>query len=895
MVPRAVKNCGYNGTHSGCQVIDAMLRGAARLALQCPRRLVAAALVLAAIALYFSRHVSLDTDLTSLLPDSGTASGGLRDFIGNFGTGDRLLIALSIPESEPVDVDRLDAAGEALVGRLRKSGRFRDVRDRIDEDSLQRAMTLRLDHLPAFIEPQHLDELERRLSAQGIRDTVLDLRRRLLTPVSDLASQMAVADPLGLRSLLPVGSARPSGEFRLDLADGLFLSEDGRALLVVGEPIAPPFDVDFSRLLLKEVELALSELGIGGTSPPMQDPERRQFAPLRALVAGGYCVAVESEATMRRDMIVTATVSLSSVLLLFWLVFRQAWVPALLALPLGLSAAWTLGLTALLPGHLNAVTIGFAAILIGIGDDSAIHLCHRFAEESAAGRSLEEAIRACVQSTGRAILAANLTTATAFGLLLFTGFRVLSELSLLVLYGIAGILVAMLLVLPALLVIASRPRHPGAERRTWISFRVPNLGLSALSRRIMRTPGLWAAAPLVAAVPLAAFLPSLSFDMDTRRLRGAESEARRDERLLLDRFGGGSGTAYLVVHSATLDAALSAIAALRPSLERAMAGGEILSFDLPHPMLVPPARQKQMVEHLRRDRVFAGAAERLRLTLLESGFRVDPFEPALLRLQRWEAGEGLEMAFDGVRTRPPEWLTANRLRFEPDGVWLSIPVHLPASPDDAPFPPSVRKAAMANGIRIAYLPDVVREIHQVVVGDFRFFSVLVPASVVVLVWLLFHRRVTALAALLPMAYGVLAALGIAAALNIPIGMFTLIVPSVLFGLGADYGIFIMHRHFERGTMSPGEAQATAGRTVLITAATTFTGFASLCLARFQGLKEIGLLVACGIAAAVACALILLPALLALLERGHPPGAGLHHRGATGTDRQGREVLPTGLP
>ncbi|MEE8537939.1 MAG: MMPL family transporter, partial [Acidobacteriota bacterium] len=160
--------------------------------------------------------------------------------------------------------------------------------------------------------------------------------------------------------------------------------------------------------------------------------------------------------------------------------------------------------------------------------------------------------------------------------------------------------------------------------------------------------------------------------------------------------------------------------------------------------------------------------------------------------------------------------------------------------------------------------------------DFQRLSIFAPLLVLLLVWGLLGRKPAALLALLPMVFGVVAALALAALTGIPIGTFTLIVVPLLFGLGVDYGVYMSHRYLDRGTLHAPAALASVGRTLIVISSTTFIAFASLCLADFRGLREIGLLTACGIATSVVTALIVLPAALSLLDRS---AVGRGHAGA----------------
>ncbi len=103
--------------------------------------------------------------------------------------------------------------------------------------------------------------------------------------------------------------------------------------------------------------------------------------------------------------------------------------------------------------------------------------------------------------------------------------------------------------------------------------------------------------------------------------------------------------------------------------------------------------------------------------------------------------------------------------------------------------------------------------------------------------------------------------------------------SILIGLGIDYPIHLYSR-FSEERRSGASVQEALGRAwrftgpgVFTAGLTTVAAFAVLCLADFRGLVEVGTLVAAGVAIIGAVMLGILPALLALLEKGRPVPRG----------------------
>ena len=134
------------------------------------------------------------------------------------------------------------------------------------------------------------------------------------------------------------------------------------------------------------------------------------------------------------------------VIILFKLLIlrRVLWVAAAL-LPLAASFVWMFGLMPLLGLKITFYNLVVLPTVLGIGDDSGIHVVHRYLEEGPGS------IGHVLRSTGEHITVSALTTMVGFaGLLtsLHPGLRTIGALAVL---GISMTLVAALVVLPALL------------------------------------------------------------------------------------------------------------------------------------------------------------------------------------------------------------------------------------------------------------------------------------------------------------------------------------------------------------------------------------------------------------------------------------------------------------
>ena len=158
--------------------------------------------------------------------------------------------------------------------------------------------------------------------------------------------------------------------------------------------------------------------------------------------AGKAVVEAFLEATVIALVLITAILAA---------VLRNVRDVVLVLAPLAFAAVLTVAVAVVLGLPFNFANIIALPLLLGLGVSSGIHLVLRWRELGAASRVL-------ASSTPRAVLFSALTTAAAFGSLALSAHRGMTSMGQLLSIAIACTLVAMLVVLPALLALTSKPK-----------------------------------------------------------------------------------------------------------------------------------------------------------------------------------------------------------------------------------------------------------------------------------------------------------------------------------------------------------------------------------------------------------------------------------------------------
>jgi len=154
------------------------------------------------------------------------------------------------------------------------------------------------------------------------------------------------------------------------------------------------------------------------------------------------------------NMIRTTMLAFLLCLIVLVVVFRSPILGGIALLPMLLTVGWEFGTLRLLGWSLDVLTMGISALIIGIGIDYAIHVIHRFREESRRRKpELQKAIRTTIMRVGTALLAAAATTIGVFGVLALSAMPAIMKFGTLTALVIFYAFVAALVILPSVLVI----------------------------------------------------------------------------------------------------------------------------------------------------------------------------------------------------------------------------------------------------------------------------------------------------------------------------------------------------------------------------------------------------------------------------------------------------------
>ncbi len=559
------------------------------------------------------------------------------------------------------------------------------------------------------------------------------------------------------------------------------------------------------------------------------------FSGLPALSAG------DQEQTLGAIRRLTP-ISLVLVLLLFRIVEKRPGGVLSVAAVLVLSIGAALGAVGLLTGKLTVMETFFGVTVFGLGIDFAVLLFVRQREELAHGRSFEQALRRTLSGAGRGVVAGCITTAGAFLIAATAPDPVALHLGLSGGLGLLFCLPLTLLILPSVWVLRQR-RHrrrletaaeAPAARATPV--RVP--GLPSVVRWATERPVRCLVVSGVLVTAALAGLPRLQVETRLERImnRGVPAIAMVDR---IQEVLGTNGAPWILT-AGSLEEAREFATRLdgHPLFSETISLGTILPADLDERAAAlervfgPEGRTAGAVAGLGDPRALAVAA--LRRAAAAGPPDIDSL-PAGLR-EKFVAPTGELLVY------------AYAADSKADGALARLQREVVQAID----PRSSGLLAVVEGMMIGDRPWI------------PWIALSILGFVLLVLCVDFRRPASMLLAVLPVVAAVPFTLGVLCWIGIPFNVMTWLVLPLIFGLGIDDGIHVVHRFLDDPAQPIRLAALSVGRAIAMTTLTTTASFSILLFTDHPGLETMAAVMLIGLPACLLASVTVLPAAGVLL-------------------------------
>jgi hypothetical protein len=639
------------------------------------------------------------------------------------------------------------------------------------------------------------------------------------------------------------------------------------------------------------------------------DQVKVRYPGLEAGVTGPDALEADEMASSMKDVTLATWLSLAGQLGLLILFLRSLRRTLVEGLVLVLGLCWTFGLVTLVVGHLNLLSLIFAPLMLGLTIDYGIHWFCRLEEEQGSSRHCSaEGLTRTLRQSAPGIVYAGVAAIVSFVPLAFVGFKGLAELGLILAMGILVMLVATLLLVPALVTLTEKCSPSGAPEDC------PPQPTPFLHLHWHR-PGLLVGLGVLITALGGFSLHYVPFDLNPLHLQNPTAESVVWEYKLIQ--DSKYSTSYGALATASLEELVTRSEALKrlPTVSHVES---VLSF-LPQQVEAKRPLLREMLPVLNAikfPRAPAGKPEPQELAAILS--RIN-FKVA-------EAAKNLEQDQAATKKQVDE---THRL------INKIIPLLGAGAPDPAKrldeygryffsdlrdtwdlFRGYVDSGLTATPPVLADLPQVVRQrfispegdylirvfpsedtwnfgpLKQFVkslwsvdpnaVGDpvllysftLGFRNAILGAAglallaITVMLVLLFRSLKMAMLALIPLVVGTGLTVNLMWLLNLPFNQANVLFVPLILGEGIEFGIIILARWRQEESARAITLPASTAKGVALAALTTTLGFGSLMVSGHQGTFSLGLLATVGSLSVLLASLSILPAFLRLVGRTH---------------------------
>ncbi len=841
-----------------------------------------------------------------------------RQYLAEFGDDDDIVAVV-----KGDDPERMRQALEALAGRVREQpATFDRLFYKADLQALRRRALL-------FLPTPEIQAIQENLRSMGL---LLEFG-----PVSWRS--------LSLLSLLREGNHR-AGQWRpgeaLSASDDQFFTQLTRisqsAAATLHDPNAyrnpwgsllaqPPGQKDLlaepqyffsgdntlAFLLVRPVKEAGSFTAAQKSVVAMRDVVARTRGDFRDVEFGltGLPVLETDEMTAaQRDTGRASWLAIVGVTLLFIVVYRGIYYPALTVVTLVVGTVWAMGWLTLTVGHLNILSATFAVMLIGMGDYGVLWVM-RYEAARRQGYDVSAALRHTAVHVAVGNLTAAATLSLAFFAAMLADFQAVVELGWIAGCGVLLCAFACFTVLPAILMLFDRRGDlatkdgwrvvdeegegrptPEAGARTEASWRPWFAG---------RPRGVLAVGALVTLL-LAFVAARIGYDHNLLHMQAKDLDSVKWEMTLIEHTAGASWHALSYTDTPEEALALKARYEQLPEVSRVVEIAALVPRDQPRKMEMMQAIQHRLRKLPARGSLIAHASPnradlddeltalrdklasappslaelRKHVTSLQGHLAAIP-EKAVAeeRLRDFDQHLAGDLAEDLHRLREvstPEPITLADLPPElreryvgANGKWLLRVFAKDCLWDFGPLEHFTKQIQTIDPAATGKVFTTVEGLKAMKEGFQRAGLYALFAIVLVLV-ADFRNPKRVLLALAPLVMGIAAALGLMALGGFSLNPANMIAVPLILGVGVDNGVHLLHDYLLRRRAGHADVSYPIGRGVLVKALTTMIGFGTLMISSQRGLASLGLILTLGVGCCMAASLVFLPALLHQWDR-----------------------------
>lgn len=851
--------------------IDTVFEKIGHFVIKYPKQIIFVFFILALISLYGIRHLSLDHNIYSLLPEDIPELKDFLEFSELAGINDQLVILLEMKDHsfQPLSKSFLEELAEKLKAsdmidfvEYKKSG-IRDI--------LIQNWRFLFDRFYVFLPPSQLDLFIKKLSPQNIKEQIKKNRDLMFSPMGIGVQRKILKDPLDFSELfMNQSNERTSSVASLFKSsdEDYFQSEDGLYLFMVAKPVQAMGDINFDRKLMSsviEAEQKAKEDFCKKNNLALEEFQEN----IQIGYTGSYAIAYEEGRAIRKDMLMTILISFFCVLFLFWLIFHEIKFLIFLAIPLIFSLLFTNLAAYLLFGKLNIITFGYAAILLGLGIDFAIHLLNRYYIEFKKESDNFLAMKSAIINVGQGILLGALTTSIAFLMLSLSGFKGIAQLGIIVGLGLIISMICVIFLFPSLILFF----NCSPPKRLWFSGLMDKIA-RFLEKNYASLFIVNLTVFCVCCLLLVFFWRNKTwFDKDLHNLQSKKRESFLVQEKILKHFGNHLEPINVLIESDTIQHLIQKAYLVHNKIKHLEDSSKITKYEDIFQFLPSPVQQREIKRSLHQID-FKSTINAVNKALIENQFNPRAFHEFFNWLNQLEASikdpEQIISPVDFWNELPGIRPILRRYFFPSSERLYSFayfyPTHRITEPHEIQKIRDYFKGGH-DGIKVSGVSFLPYKLFRTIMDEERHIIILAFLSLIVLLGLAYRRLSLVIFSFFPLIAGMVFLISVMPLLGLRFNFVNVITLPLILGIGIDDSIHILIRFQDKKNIF-GTISETAAA-VILTTLTTIAGFGSMVLGNHEGMISLGWIIIIGLLSCLYTSLFVLPPALKIFCRFSP--------------------------
>ncbi|WP_192348192.1 trifunctional MMPL family transporter/lysophospholipid acyltransferase/class I SAM-dependent methyltransferase [Algoriphagus sp. Y33] len=730
---------------------------------------------------------------------------------------------------------KIDSVGNALITSLKNSfgtqlGGFQ-YRSDIDPDVFNSFVQ---DHLYLFLEKSDYDAIDSLLQRKNIV-TALAANKKMLNSAQGFGMAQSISnDPLHFNQLAYKNLSKGLSLQNMLATEGLYISTDGTSLMINGELIFDPKEVNSVQLL--DTQLA-----------DFRDSWNQNPSHAQLDYFGSFTIVSANARQIKKDIVITINLALLFIIGLLYFYYRRLSTILFFILPGTFGIAASITLIYLFAGGISPLALSASAVIMGIVVDYSFHFFSHLSQDKDALKTRN--------SIAFPLIVSSITTIIAFFSLTFANSEALKDFGMFTGLSLLFTLLFILFLLPHLIQLFGKKTTQNGSKK------LDSL-IEKFSSEKIKQPKWILLVILLATGFLAFHANDVEFENDLNKLNFYPEELKKKEIAHQNLDPDTQKRITIVAHGRNENEAAERNRALFKTLtQNSIKNKEVNSigsFIFPEEEILQKAEAWMAFWDKKEDFTtqFATVSDSL-------GFSSRAFSSFLSSIQSTpEKINTFEFA--------AQFESLQKLIIHDRNTSILTTVVF----DKDEYGQLKETIESVSGIVIVDGESVAESLVNSVKADFNL--LLVIASVLVFVTMLFvyGRLELTLISFLPMVLSWLWILGLAALFDIKFNFINIMIATIIFGLGDDFAIFITDGLQTKYTYGKnGLATNKAG--ILLSSISTIIGTGVLFFGQHPAIRSIAAISVIGISTIVILSFVVQPFLYSMLitrrtNQGKPP-------------------------